>query len=115
MTAADRGGGGKNKEGGGFAAAHLQGAPRQATEPLLRPPGCCASRWRATALRAALDPGDLGGPWGQEERSGPGPAPGQARGTPGRPGGRLRYPDAREQSELAFDKQKKRKITQIQA
>ena len=25
---------------------------------------------RATALRAALDPGDLGGPWRQEERAG---------------------------------------------
>jgi len=40
----------------------------QGTGPPLRPPGCCASRWRAAALRAALDPGDHCGPWGQEER-----------------------------------------------
>ncbi len=54
-------------------------------------------------------PRDLGGPWGQEQRSGPGPAPGQARGAQARRGGRLRDPDAREQGELAFDKQKKEK------
>jgi hypothetical protein len=35
---------------------------------------------RATALRAALDPGDLGRPWRQEERTGPGPSPGHTRG-----------------------------------
>lgn len=35
---------------------------------------------RATTLRAALDPGDLGVPWGQEQRAGQGPAP-AARGT----------------------------------
>ena len=111
MTAAARGAGGKNKEGGGFAAAHLQGAPRQATEPLLRPPGCCASRWRATALRAALDPGDLGGPGGQEERSGPGPAPGQARGTRGRLAGGCGTQTPGNKVNWRSTKQKKRKIT----
>jgi len=40
--------------GGGCAAAQPPGAG-QATGPPLRRPGCCASRWRATAL-AALDP-----------------------------------------------------------
>jgi hypothetical protein len=45
---------------------------------------------RATALRAALDPGDRCGPWDQEERAGPGlplhPPGTQARrgGAPGR-------------------------------
>ena len=33
----------------------------QATGPLLRPQGCWRIALRATALRAALDPGDLGG------------------------------------------------------
>ena len=44
------------------------GRAAQGTGPPLRPPGRCASRWRATALRAAPDPGDHCGPWGQEER-----------------------------------------------
>ncbi len=72
----------------------------QATGPLLRPPGCCASRCARQPWRAALDPGDLGGPWRQEERSGPGPAPARrtargnpavagVRGIPGRQGTRL--------------------------
>ena len=52
----------------------------QGTGPPLRPPGCCASRWRATALRAALDPGDHCGPWGQEERQAQA-CPRAARGT----------------------------------
>ena len=34
---------------------------------------------RATALRAALDPGDLCNPWRQEERAGPGLPPPDAR------------------------------------
>ena len=53
-----------------------------ATEPPLRPQGCCASRWRATALRAALDPGDHCGPWGPEQRAGPGLPPLSARRPP---------------------------------
>ena len=57
-------------KGGGCAAAVLA-APAKRTGPPPRPPlGCCASRWRATALRAALDPGDPCGPWKQEKRAG---------------------------------------------
>ena len=39
---------------------------------------------RATALRAALDPGDHCGPWEQEQRAGPGLPP---RARPRKPGG----------------------------
>jgi RNA-directed DNA polymerase len=49
-----------------------------------RTAGCapaCPVVWEGRADLAPYPiPGDLGGPWGQEERSGPGPAPGQARG-----------------------------------
>jgi hypothetical protein len=62
--------------GGGCAATGLA-APAKGTGPPPRPQGCCASRWRATALRAALDPGDPCSPWEQEKRAGPGlPPPG---------------------------------------
>jgi hypothetical protein len=60
--------------GGGFAAAHFPacragyGAAPPASRVL-----CIALR--ATALRAALDPGDHCGPWDQEERAGPGLPP----------------------------------------
>jgi hypothetical protein len=64
---------------------------------------------RATALRAALDPGDLGGPWRQEERSGQGLPPGQARGAQAPSWRASAGPEARNQSELAFDNQKKRR------
>jgi hypothetical protein len=36
-----------------------------------RPQGCCAARWHATVLRAALDPGGPYGPWEQGKRAGP--------------------------------------------
>src|SRR6266700_2403349 len=66
-------------KGGGFAAAGLL-APAKGTGPPLRPQGCSASRWRATALRAALDPGDHCGPWDQEKPGRPGlPPPGHGR------------------------------------
>ena len=68
-------------KGGGCAAAVLL-APAKGTGPPLRPQGCCASPWRATALRAALDPGDHCGPSGQEKRAGHRPAP------PGKAGAR---------------------------
>ena len=71
-------------KGGGFAAAVLA-APAKRTGPPPRPQGCCASRWRATALRAALDPGDPCGPWEQEQRAGsslPRPGAGAARTAP---------------------------------
>ena len=73
---------GRGEEGGGYAAAHLR-RTAQATGPLLRPQGCWRIALRATALRAAPDPGDLGGPWRQEERSAQQPAPpGARRATP---------------------------------
>ena len=52
----------------------------QATGPLLRPQGCWRIALRATALRAALDPGDLGGPWQAGHAVRPRACPGQARG-----------------------------------
>ena len=68
--------------------------------------------WCATALRAALDPGDHCGPWDQEERAGPGLPPANARGaqTP-RDGRHGSYPAARRTYEQAFDSHKERKIT----
>jgi hypothetical protein len=70
-------------KGGGCAAAGLL-APAKGTGPLPRPQGCCASRCRATALRAALDPGDPCSPWEQAKRAGPG-LPHQARARQGQP------------------------------
>ena len=57
----------KSPEGGGFAAAHLRArrAGYGAAPPASR---VLRIALRATALRAALDPGDHCGPWGQEER-----------------------------------------------
>ena len=93
----------KSAEGGGFAAALFRArrAGYGAAPPASR---VLRIALRATALRAALDPGDLGGPWRQEKRSGQGlPLASRAARGPRR-GGRLRYPDAREQSELASNK-----------
>ena len=45
------------------AAPPLPPGAAQATGPLLRPQGCWRFAFRAKALRAALDAGDLGGPW----------------------------------------------------
>ena len=83
----------------------------QGTGPPLRPQGCFASRWRATALRAALDPGDHCGPWGQEERAGPGLPPRCARRATQR--WRHGIPDVTETAELTFDSHKERKITNL--
>ena len=57
----------ESSEGGGFAAAHFRA--RRACYGAA-PPASRVLRiaLRATALRAALDPGDHCGPWGQEER-----------------------------------------------
>ena len=64
----------KSPEGGGFAAAHL--LARRAGYGAAPPaPRVLRIALRATALRAALDPGDHCGPWGQEERAGPGLPP----------------------------------------
>ena len=74
MTLASPLRGPKSSEGGGFAAAHPSGTPRMLRG---RPPAPRVLRiaLRATALRAALDPGDRCGPWEQEKRAGPGPPP----------------------------------------
>ncbi|MGH3224101.1 MAG: hypothetical protein ACRDPY_36375 [Streptosporangiaceae bacterium] len=60
--------------GGGYAAAGLL-APAKGYGAA--PPASRVLRiaLRATALRAALDPGDHCGPWEQETRAGQGPAP----------------------------------------
>ena len=86
----------KSTEGGGFAATHFPGAPRRLRGRSSGPKGA-AHRLRATALRAALDPGDHCGPWGQEERAGPGLPP-PARSTQTRRRGAYRSkPDVRTQ------------------
>ena len=64
---------GPDKRGGCAAAVLL--APAKRTGPPPRPPGCCRIALRATALRAALDPGNPCGPWEQEKRAGHEPAP----------------------------------------
>jgi hypothetical protein len=94
-------------EGGGFAAAHL--LARRAGYGAAPPaPRVLCIALRATALRAALDPGDHCGPWGQEERAGPGlPRPRARRANPAM-AGHASYPDAQDACELAFDSHKKR-------
>ena len=72
MTAASPLRGPESIEGGGFAAAHLRGAPRRLRGRSSGLQG--ASRFLRKWPAATLDPGDLGGPWGQEERAGAGPA-----------------------------------------
>ena len=77
MTAAGPLRGPKSMEGGGFAAAHLPGAPRRLRGRSSGLQG--ASRFLRKWPAATLDPGDLGGPWGRKS--------GQAQGLP-RPGAR---------------------------
>ena len=77
MTAASPLRGPKSMEGGGFAAAHLPGAPRRLRGRFSGLKG--ASRFLRKWPAATLDPGDLGGPWGRKS--------GQAQGLP-RPGAR---------------------------
>jgi len=94
----------KSMEGGGFAAAHLRA--RRACYGAAPPaPRVLRIALRATALRAALDPGDHCGPWDQEQRAGPGLPPRYARRKPPRMAG---APDATETAELAFDSHNKR-------
>ena len=64
----------KSPEGGGFAAARFR-ARRAGYGAAPPAPRVLRIALRATALRAALDPGDHCGPWGQEERAGPGLPP----------------------------------------
>ena len=68
----------KSTEGGGFAAAHFR-ARRAGYGAAPPAPRVLRIALRATALRAAPDPGDHCGPWGQEERAGPGLPPRCAR------------------------------------
>jgi hypothetical protein len=95
----------KSPEGGGFAAAHL--LARRAGYGAAPPaPRVLCIALRATALRAALDPGDHCGPWGQEERAGPRPAPALRAARKPRGGGAHRLPGRQGTSEPAFDNQK---------
>src|SRR6266516_4020889 len=98
----------KSPKGGGFAATHFlaRHACYGAAPPAIR---VLRIALRATALRAALDPGDHCGPWEQEERAGPGLPPAlRAARKPGSRGPQKPEPDARETAELAFDSHKKR-------
>jgi hypothetical protein len=94
----------KSAEGGGFAAAHFRA--RRACYGAA-PPASRVLRiaLRATALRAALDPGDRCGPWEQEERAGQACPRAARRANPPVAGHRIK-PDARETGELAFDSRK---------
>jgi hypothetical protein len=68
----------RDQAGGGFAAAHFPArrAGYGAAPPALR---CCASRCARQPCGLPLTPGNLGRPWRQEERAGPGPSPGHTR------------------------------------
>ena len=61
---------------------------------------------RATALRAALDPGDHCGPWEQEQRAGPGLPPTRAATQTRRWPGMCKPPNPEETDELASGTQK---------
>src|SRR5215470_6703755 len=65
---------------------------------------------RATALRAALDPGDHCGPWGQEERAGPGLPPRCARRANPAMAGTRKHLEGKETDELAFDTHKEENL-----
>ena len=97
----------KSSEGGGFAAPHF---PARRAGYGAAPPASRVLRiaLRATALRAALDPGDHCGPWGQEERAGPGLPPRCARRADPCSGGPQEQAERQDTDELAFDSQKER-------
>jgi hypothetical protein len=96
----------KSSEGGGFAAAHHPA--RRACYGAAPPaPRVLRIALRATALRAALDPGDHCGPWARKSgQARPAPATRAARKPRG--GGAHGPPDARERGEQAFDSHKER-------
>jgi hypothetical protein len=97
----------KSAEGGGFAAAHF--LARRACYGAAPPaPRVLRIALRATALRAALDPGDHCGPWGQEERAGPGLPPRCARRANPAAAGPQKQAGRQDTGELAFDSQKER-------
>ena len=84
----------KSPKGGGFAAAHF--LARRAGYGAAPPaPRVLRIALRATALRAALDPGDHCGPRGQEERAGPGLPPRCARRANPAVAGHRSKPDVR--------------------
>src|SRR5215475_773911 len=95
----------ESPEGGGFAAAHFlaRRAGYGAAPPASR---VLRIALRATALRAALDPGDHCGPWDQEERAGPGLPPRYARRAKPRSGGPPEPAGRQDTRELAFDSHK---------
>ena len=98
----------ESTEGGGFAAAHLP-ARRAGYGAAPPAPRVLRIALRATALRAALDPGDHCGPWGQEQRAGPGLPPRRARRANPAVAGHTGYPGRQETGELAFDSRKEAK------
>ena len=89
-------------EGGGFAAAHSR-ACRAGYGAAPRASRVLRIALRATALRAAPDPGDHYGPWDQEQRAGPGLPPQLARHANPR---QRAYSELERTDELAFDTQK---------
>jgi len=95
----------ESTEGGGFAAAHFRarracyGAASPASTVLRIP-------LRGTRLRRAADPGDHCGPWGQEERAGPGLPPRCARRAQPRGGGPQEPAERQDTGELAFGTRK---------
>ena len=95
----------ESPEGGGFAAAHL--LARRAGYGAAPPaPRVLCIALRATALRAALDPGDHCGPRGQEERQAQA-CPRAARGAQNPAVADVReHPNPQGTDELAFDTHK---------
>jgi hypothetical protein len=99
----------KSTKGGGFAAADFP-ARRAGYGAAPPAPRVLCIALRATALRAAPDPGDHCGPWDQEERAGPG-LPRHARGAQKpRGGGHPSGPNAKATDERVFDTHKEQKI-----
>ena len=66
---------------------------------------------RATALRAALDPGDHCGPWDQEERAGPGLPRQRARRANPAMAGTRKHLEGKETDEPAFDTHKEENLS----
>jgi hypothetical protein len=95
---------GKNKEGGGCAAAHCPDAPRRLRG---RPSGVQGAAHRADARRpaAALDPGASAAPGGRKS--------GQARACPAGRAAQDPAPSDASENGLVFDKVSRTKITRM--
>ena len=91
MTAASPLRGPKSIEGGGFAAAHLRGAPRRLRGRSSGLKGALRRFAPAMAMRPPLTPETSAAP-GAGRAVRPRACPGQARGAQARRGGRLRIP-----------------------